>query len=150
MQGFTLIELMIAVAVISLLGAVAYPTFMDSIRKSRRSDAFNAISAIQLAQERCRANNAAYCDSITALTTAAPPGLNLPATSANGYYTLTLELVSATGYRVVATPVADRSQAKDGECSRLRATVAAGNIAYGSATAAGAFTEAASNRCWAR
>ncbi len=150
MRGVTLIELMIAVAIVGLLGAVAYPTFMDSIRKSRRSDAFQAISAIQLAQERCRANNALYCASITALPTADPPGLNLLTTSGNGYYTLALDAISATGYRVTATPVGGRSQVNDGDCARLRATVAAGNITYGSATSAGAFNDAASNRCWAR
>jgi type IV pilus assembly protein PilE len=149
-RGFTLIELMIAVAIIGLLGAVAYPSFMDSVRKSRRSDAFNALGAVQLAQERCRANNATYCGSITAATTADPPGLALQATTGNGYYTLTLDQVTATGYRVLATPVDGKSQANDGDCARLRITVLEGNITYGSASGAGAFVDGAASRCWAR
>ncbi len=150
MRGFSLIELMIAVAVVALLAGVAFPSFMDSIRKGRRTDAFDILGAIQLAQERCRANNASYCSSITAAPTADPPGLGLQTTSRKGYYTVSMDQVTATGYRVLATPVAGNSQAADGDCARLRLTVLEGNISYGSATMAGAFVDSASNRCWAR
>jgi prepilin-type N-terminal cleavage/methylation domain-containing protein len=51
-RGFTLIELMIVVAVIGLLAVVAYPSFQQSIIKSDRSDARTALAEILLAQER--------------------------------------------------------------------------------------------------
>ena len=63
--GFTLIELVIAVAIVALLLAVALPSFMDSVRKSRRSDAYFALNAVVQAQERFRANNANYSSSLT-------------------------------------------------------------------------------------
>jgi prepilin-type N-terminal cleavage/methylation domain-containing protein len=42
-KGFTLIELMIAVVVIAILAAIAYPSYQDSVRKSRRADAKSAL-----------------------------------------------------------------------------------------------------------
>ena len=38
-RGYTLLELLTVVAVVGLLGAIAYPTFVESARKARRSDA---------------------------------------------------------------------------------------------------------------
>ena len=82
-RGFTLIELMIAVAVVSILVAVALPTFNDAIRKGRRSEAFAALSQVQQAQERWRSNNANYASNtqltlpITPATAGDPVGLGL-------------------------------------------------------------------------
>lgn len=149
--GFTLIELLIAVVVVGILAAVAYPSFMDSVRKGRRSDAFNLLNAIQQAQERHRANNADYSGSITGLTTDNPPGLGLStATSGNGYYTASLSGVTPTGYSIIATAVAGKSQASDGNCQQLRLRVSGGAIFYGSAPGDSSFTESTSNLCWSR
>ncbi|MDZ7589493.1 MAG: type IV pilin protein [Rubrivivax sp.] len=151
-RAFTLIELMVAVVVVALLASVALPSFMDSIRKSRRSEAFAALSAVQQAQERWRGNNASYTTALanTAASGSPPNGLGLPATTSSGYYTVALSDATATGYKVTATAVAGKSQADDGICVRLRIEMAGGNIVYGSATAAGAFDTSANNRCWAR
>ncbi len=148
--GFTLIELMIAVAVVGIVVAVALPSYNSSIRKSRRTDAFTALHAVQMAQERWRANNPTYSNQLTAAATATPPGLAQLATTANGHYTISLDAVSATGYSALATPVSTSSQAQDGPCSRLRVRVEAGNIRYGSAAATGSFDESPGNRCWSR
>lgn len=143
-RGFTLIELMIAVVVVAILAAVALPSFMDSIRKSRRSDAFNALSNVQQAQERWRTNNAAYTAELAA------SGLNIPATSAGGYYTITLANVTATTYEAVATAVAGKSQTKDGSCAKLGVQMNGGNVRYAANTTAGALAYANTNPCWNR
>jgi type IV pilus assembly protein PilE len=151
--GVTLIELMIAVAIVSLLAAVVYPSFSDAIRKSRRSDAVTALNAVQTAQERWRSNQPVYADNdqLTLGVTADPPGLGLSATTPNGYYGLVISSPTATGYTVTAVPAEGNGQAQDGACAQLRVRVAGGNIFYGSAVAAGTdFTEGSSNRCWAR
>ncbi len=59
-KGFTLIELMMVLVIVAILVALALPSFRDTLRKSRRSDAMEVISRIQLAQERWRVNHAAY------------------------------------------------------------------------------------------
>lgn len=145
-SGFTLIELMIAVVVVGILLAVAFPSFMDSIRKNRRSDAFSALNAAQQAQERWRAGNPAYATALTSLGWAAAE----PA-SPGGYYTFGVVASSATGYTITASPVAGKSQASDGDCAYLRVRAAAGEIFYGSSSSAGGtFVESVSNRCWSR
>ena len=150
-NGFTLIELMIAVVVVALLASVAYPSFLDSIRKSRRADAYAALIAVTQAQERFRANSASYASSLTNAANGSPPGLALPSSnSQDGYYTLSLDNVTSTGYEVIATAQSGKSQANDGDCVRLRIRLAGGNLMYGSASSAGAFTEATGNRCWSR
>jgi type IV pilus assembly protein PilE len=144
-RGFTLIELLIAVVVVGILAAVAYPSFMDSIRKGRRSDAMQALNSVQQAQERYRGDNAQYSSNLATLP--GPPS----ATSPNGYYTIALSGAGATGYTVTASAVAGKSQAADGDCAQLRVRVAGGNIHYSSETSGGsAFTEGPNNRCWAR
>lgn len=145
--GFTLLELMIALVVLGILSAVAFPSFMDSIRKGRRSDAVQALTGVQQAQERRRANQATYTSDITG---AAPAGLAMSGTSSSGYYTLTAEGATATAYTVIATAVSGKSQASDSNCVRMRIRIDSGNIFYGSAPASGSWDEAAGNRCWAR
>ncbi len=145
--GFTLIELMVAVAVVGILAAVAVPSFMNAMRKSRRSEAYAALSAIQLAQERWRANQPLYASD---LTSASPTGLALSARTPKNYYALTLSDVTATGYTALATPVSGTSQVNDGDCAQLSVRVTVGNISYGSGGATGAVSWLDSNPCWSR
>ncbi len=59
-RGFTLIELMIVVVVIAVLAAIAIPAYQGYTERARRADAKSAILAVQLAQEKYRANNPTY------------------------------------------------------------------------------------------
>ncbi|MFY7855810.1 MAG: type IV pilin protein [Rubrivivax sp.] len=149
-RGFSLIELMIALVVLGLLAGVALPSFLDAIRKSRRSDAIAAINTVMQAQERFRSNRAAFASSLTNGAAGDPPGLGLSETSPSGYYTIILSSVNATGYEVTAAPSAGSSQSKDGTCARLQVKVEGGNIRYRSAGGAGDFSDDAGRRCWSR
>jgi type IV pilus assembly protein PilE len=147
--GFTLIELMIGVAVLGILAALALPSFLDSVRKGRRSEAVAALAQVQQAQERWRANKAAYT---TALAASAPDGLGLPGSTSGGLYTLTVDAADATGYTASAAAVSGTSQANDTNCTRMRVRLANGNVQYGGCAGCdvptGVLTDP--NRCWSR
>ncbi|MDM0048635.1 type IV pilin protein [Variovorax sp. J22R115] len=59
-QGFTLIELMIVVAVVAILGAIAYPSYMDSVRRGWRAEARTALLQEMQQQERLYTQRASY------------------------------------------------------------------------------------------
>ena len=149
--GFTLIELMIVVVIAALLAAVAFPAYLGSIRKSRRSDAVSYLTAIQQAQERWRANNPLYSASL-----AAPPtGLGFGTTTPSGYYDIGIEpSVDGANYVLTATARAGTSQANDTNCQTLRLQLSGGTVAYGGCTSCAAPTPPAlvsdPDRCWVR
>ena len=141
MNGFTLIELMIAVAVVGILLAVALPSFLDSIRKGRRAEAFAALSAIQQAQERWRSNNPLY---------GTLSNLTIASSTSGGNYTLAVTANTATGYEATADG-SGSGQRNDGQCTKLSVRVDRGSITYASCTGSGCtFTYAATDRCWSR
>lgn len=145
-----MIELMITVVVVSILAAVAFPSFMGSIRKGRRAEAFAALTAVQQAQERWRANNATYASNLTA---AAPAGLGLPSTTPGSLYTISVvtdPATIATSYDAVAVAATGSSQVKDGNCAKLGVRMQGGNLSYAGASSSGTLSYAPTNACWSR
>lgn len=117
-KGFTLIELIITMLIVALLVSLALPSFRDSVRKSRRSDAMNGILDLQLAQERYRVNNTTY-GTLTEL------GRADPQSSSDGHYRLTVPVHTTTNYTILATALGD--QAND-SCGNFTVTFTAGAI----------------------
>jgi type IV pilus assembly protein PilE len=145
--GFTLIELMIAVVVLGILVSIAFPSFMDSIRKGRRSEAMAALSFAQQSQERWRGNNANYTVTLASL------GVTTP--TPTGYYDITIAAPEApgtlaNGYMVIATGRSGTSQANDTECKKMGVQVIGGNVTYGGCGACADLTFANTNKCWNR
>lgn len=103
-SGFTLIELVIAVAIVAILAAIAFPGYGYFMQKARRSDAINSLLAVQLDQAAWRHRDWDY---------ATLEELGWEATSLDGYYNLALRRRTASVFVLEATPSTDSPQADD-------------------------------------
>ncbi len=113
-KGFTLIELMIVVAVVGILGAIAYPAYQDSVRKSRRADAKAVLLEAAQWMERFYTQHSRY-DQERGGGAVVLPLTKAPKTGgpAGGYYTITLSAVGQDTYTLTATPLATGGQNSD-------------------------------------
>jgi len=59
--GFTLMELMIVVAIIGILASIAYPSYTNSITKGRRAEGRTALAELMQQQERFMTQTNSYC-----------------------------------------------------------------------------------------
>ena len=66
-SGFTLVELMIVVVIVGIIASVAIPGYQDHVRQSRRADAKALLMEIHMAEERYRATNSTYAQTLNAL-----------------------------------------------------------------------------------
>lgn len=114
-QGFTLIEVMIVVAIVGIIAAVAYPSYQEHVKSARRAEAQSALMGLAAAMERhFTANNSYKGVGAGGGDTGAPSIYydQVPEVGGNPYYNLTIVSAADTGFVVQATPV--NAQAGDG------------------------------------
>ena len=109
-RGFTLIELMITLAVIGILAAIAYPSYQSAVRKSHRNDGTSALLEAAQRLEIHRDRTAAYTNN--------PAEANILTTSTEGFYNNLQILNGPCGdtlncYTLEIEPTSLRNQNKD-------------------------------------
>ena len=107
LHGFTLVELMIVVAIVAILAAIAYPSYAQQVRKGRRVDAKSAMLDLAARQEKYFATNNRYTVSGTALNYGSAFPISL-VTGSTTSYTMTVTQTDVTNYLITATPVGDQ------------------------------------------
>ncbi|KQW43592.1 MULTISPECIES: type IV pilin protein [unclassified Roseateles] len=143
-RGFTLIELMVVVAIVGILAAIAYPAYTSHVQRSRRADAATLLSAVVQAQERYRANQSAYADTLTAL--------GITASTISRHYDVTITGVGnpaslTTGYVATAAVLSTSPQRHDAKCASLGVQVDGATMTYVAADSGG---NVSSTDCWPR
>lgn len=109
--GFTLIEVMVTVAIVGILASIAYPTYLSQIRKSRRAEAQTTLMNIAARQQQMVLDTRQYADTTAALNVSVPSTVALN-------YTISISVGSATvpTFNALATPLG--AQAAD-SCGTL-------------------------------
>jgi type IV pilus assembly protein PilE len=129
-RGVTLIELIIAVAVVAILAAIAFPSYQEQVRKTRRADGKAELMETAQQLERCYTRFSRYNDGNC--------GVALPFNSSENYYVVSATVITASAFTLDATP--QGAQANDTRCGVLRLTSTGLQGSQGQSTDA--------NECW--
>ncbi len=133
--GFTLIEVMIVVAIIGILAAVAYPNYTEYVKRGARSDAMAILLDAANKQEQFFVDNRSYADDLS--------DIGVPSASENGYFTISLQGVTTDTFTIVATAASGPVRG-DTECPALTIDE------LGIRGVNGVTDQARIDRCWER
>lgn len=112
LRGFTLVELMIVVAIVGILATIAYPSYQEYGRRAKRAEARAHLLDAAARMERFYSDNNQYTSNLSST------GADIATTSESGHYGITIDNVSGTNqtYRLIATP----SGFDDVKCNVMR------------------------------
>jgi type IV pilus assembly protein PilE len=143
LRGFTLVELMITVAILAIIVAVAVPAYTRQIQKSRRTDARNALLDLAGREERWLSVANSYSQNTADVGYSGA----WPVTTTNGYYNVTVTVpdpnaVSPNNPSFIITATAVGTQANDTACATFSVNQLGQQFATTSAAAPNTAT------CW--
>jgi type IV pilus assembly protein PilE len=116
--GFSLMELFITVAILGIITTIAFPSYIEIIERSRRTDGYKSLTTMMQAQERFFANQYTYTTDLTDL----------------GYSASSNLLTSEQHYKVTATNCGSGATNAIGRCVQLTATAQGGQSNDGNMT----------------
>jgi type IV pilus assembly protein PilE len=110
-RGFHLIEILMVLAIISIVTAFALPLYSQYMTGTRRLEAANTLSRLAVAMERFHIENNTYENATLA-------ALSFPETIAKNNYHLAIQSASNNDYSLIAEPVGNQAE-KDPRCAAL-------------------------------
>jgi type IV pilus assembly protein PilE len=113
-RGFSLLDLVVALAIVAILATLALPSYRQHQLRAQRIEAVSALMQVAAMQERHHLQHHEYA---TVLEAAPPAGLGLQALSAEGRYALAITAADSDGFVAIAT--ARGNQADDAACIRF-------------------------------
>lgn len=123
-RGMNLIELMVVMAIVAILGAVAYPSYVQHIVDTKRTAGKSILLQVADRQQQFFMDNKRYAANLTNLGFTANPlivgddGREVAAGDADSVYSVTLTNVTATTYTATAAPL-NGQLSRDTECGSL-------------------------------
>jgi len=120
-KGFTLMELLLVIAIIGILAAIALPSYQSYTQKSRRTDAMAALSSLQMQMEKFRGSCTLYPNAVANASSCPGRTIKFSGTSNEGYYTIAITAATANSFTLSADPTG--VQAGDTGCDPMTITV---------------------------
>ena len=112
-RGFTLIELMIAVAIVGIIAAVAVPNYTEYVKRASRAEAAAALLDTANKQEQFFVDNREYTETFA--------DLGLQDKTENGHFELSIDVVDGNVFTIKAKPIAGAVKG-DNDCKELSVT----------------------------
>ncbi|MFK8015410.1 MAG: type IV pilin protein [Gammaproteobacteria bacterium] len=109
-HGYTLMELLITVSIITIVTSIALPSYQNHVMRSHRTDAMGALLRVANAQEKFYLQNNSYTGDLAEL--------NITGTE-SGYYDLTIADADVNGFTATATASSGGPQENDSKCQNF-------------------------------